>query len=194
MARFAARNHMPRHWLPIESGMRPRRARKVVFDGTPAVPRVFVPKNLKSAPAADRNNTLDGQSWKNTKNACTPCDWCIRRLAARKRLRGESPIGQTRHACAAGASAYGTGLPSWNRTDAAVASRIRRVATERVEVSPATDVTKYVVFPHDPANVWRQTAEATNQQPSFRNPRPASTPDHGGSPRGPQGTDRQPSW
>lgn len=60
------------------------------------------------------------------------------------------------------------GLPSWNRTDAAVASRIRRVATERVEVSPETDVTKYVVFPHDPANVWRQTAEAKNQQPSSK--------------------------
>src|SRR5262245_34530069 len=30
------------------------------IDGTPTAPRLFVPKNLKSAPAADRKNTVDG--------------------------------------------------------------------------------------------------------------------------------------
>ena len=33
---------------------------KTGIDGTPSAPRLFVPKNLKSAPAADRKNTVDG--------------------------------------------------------------------------------------------------------------------------------------
>ena len=35
-------------------------AGKTGIDGTPAAPRLFVPKNLKSAWAADRKNRLDG--------------------------------------------------------------------------------------------------------------------------------------
>ena len=54
------RNRFRGFGLLEERPCRAPRARKVDFDGTPAVPREFVPKNLKSAPAADRNNTLDG--------------------------------------------------------------------------------------------------------------------------------------
>lgn len=133
------------------------------------MPRVFVPKNLKSAPVADRNNTVDGQSWKNTKNACTPCDWCIRRLAARKRLRGEEPLRQTRHACAAGMSVIwhpvpplGTGkTPPLPPVSVGLQPNASSVSFERTYVRQSISRTI-------PANVWRQTAEAKNQQPSSK--------------------------
>jgi hypothetical protein len=159
-----------RHWrLSADTRQSKRFAGKTAIDGTPTVPRVFVPKNLKSAPVADRNNTVDGQSWKNTKNACTRCDWCIRRLAARKRLRGDSPLRQTHHACAAGMSAIWRPVPSL-RTGETPLLPFASVGWQRIASSafPVRTHLRQSFSRTIPANVWRQTAEAKNQQPSSK--------------------------
>jgi hypothetical protein len=54
------RNYLSRWTLMGLLGIGGDATGKAGLDGTPTVPRLFVPKSLKSAWPADRKNTLDG--------------------------------------------------------------------------------------------------------------------------------------
>jgi hypothetical protein len=159
----------------------------------PLLLHAFLPKSLKSAPVADRKNTLDGQSWKKTKNAVTSCDLCIRRLAALAVQGGTRHFEQAHLAPCRIVHACGSGRPR--------SALVRRCSRRRPLARRGC--LRLQRCPYGlPKVIWKSKVPAYGNRPLRREinsrltnkPRFVSTQDHGGSPTGPQGTDSRPAW